>query len=241
MTPVGSITRGAGLAVAAVALHAGTGITAIAPVRRRCVPTLAGLTTGDTVALTFDDGPGIASTPRFLDRLADLRVPATFFVVGDMLKRAPHVTARASEAGHEIGVHGWSHRNQLRLSPRRTVEEVARTADLIERVTGERPRLFRPPYGVLTAAGVLAAKRAGLRPLLWSAWGRDWEAGATPASVLSHLDRGGLRPGATLLLHDCDATCAHGSWHSALDALPEIVAVIEARGGRLVRASAHLS
>src|SRR5512135_221153 len=214
MTRGGSIRRGASLALAAVALHAGTGITAVAPVRQRFVPALAGLRTGDTAALTFDDGPALDSTPRFLDRLADLGIPATFFVLGEMLERVPQVTARASLAGHEIGVHGWSHRNHLRLPPGRTVEEVARTADLIERVTGERPRLFRPPYGVLTAAGVLAARRAGLRPLLWSAWGRDWEARATAASVLGHLDRGGLRPGATLLLHDCDATCAPGSWRS---------------------------
>ena len=80
----------AGLAVA----HAGPGVTAIGPVRRRAFPRLAGLGRPDHVALTFDDGPDPASTPAFLDLLAARRVHATFFLLGSMVARSPQLAAR---------------------------------------------------------------------------------------------------------------------------------------------------
>ncbi|MFV2119021.1 polysaccharide deacetylase family protein, partial [Streptomyces sp. Act-28] len=79
------------------------------------------------------------------------------------------------------------------------------------------------------------ARGAGLRPVLWSAWGRDWTADASPVSVRAEVARG-LRGGATVLLHDSDALCAPGSWRAALGALPGLVADCRARGlvvGRL--------
>ncbi|MYR88676.1 polysaccharide deacetylase family protein, partial [Streptomyces sp. SID685] len=68
----------------------------------------------------------------------------------------------------------------------------------------------------------LAARRAGLRPVLWSAWGKDWRADATPRSVHA-LVTAQLRGGGTILLHDSDRQSAPGCWRAALDALPGIV------------------
>jgi peptidoglycan/xylan/chitin deacetylase (PgdA/CDA1 family) len=193
------------------------------------------------VAVTFDDGPDRASTPAFLDTLATLRAPATFFVLGSMAADAHDLLRRIRDEGHELAVHGWTHRNHLRLTPGRVYAELARTADLVERVTGTRPTWFRPPYGVLSTGSCLAAARLGLRPVLWTTWGRDWEAASTPRSVVDELRSGGLRPGATVLLHDSDCTSAPGAWASALEALPGVIEECRAHGARLVTVTDHLT
>lgn len=229
-----------GAAAALALLHAGPAVTALAPMRRRPLPALSGTGRTGTIALTFDDGPDPASTPRFLAALAGLRVPATFFVLGGMARRAPGLLRRIADEGHEIAVHGWTHRSHLRMTPGRVHDELARTCELIASVCGVRPAWFRPPYGILSAGSLLAAARLGLRPVLWTAWGRDWEATATAGSVLAHLRAGGVRGGATLLLHDSDCTSAPGAWRSALDALPAVAAEGERQGVRFALMSEHV-
>jgi peptidoglycan-N-acetylglucosamine deacetylase len=220
------------LGLAGVALlHAGPG-AAWLPGVRRLLPGLAGAGAPDHVALTFDDGPDPRSTPRFLDELDRLGCRATFFVLGEMLDRHPEAGRDIARAGHEVAVHGWHHDNALVTRPGRVTAEVGRAARLVATVTGARPRWYRPPYGVLSAEALAAARRHRLRPVLWTAWGRDWTARATPASVLAALAPG-LRGGATLLLHDCDHTSAPGSWRSALGALPQIVGRCRAAGLRV--------
>ncbi|MGW2313832.1 polysaccharide deacetylase family protein, partial [Actinomadura luteofluorescens] len=100
---------------------------------------------------------------------------------------------------------------------------------LIEDVCGATPAWYRPPYGVLSVEALLAAHRDNLRPVLWTAWGKDWTASATPRSVLAELAPG-LDGGATLLLHDSDATSAPGAWKASLGALPGVVATCRATG-----------
>ncbi|GII66082.1 polysaccharide deacetylase familiy protein [Sphaerisporangium krabiense] len=205
----------------AVAVYAAPAATWL-PGVRRLLPGLAGVGAAGRVALTFDDGPDPASTPRFLDELRRLGCLATFFVLGEMLERHPELGRRAVAEGHEIAVHGWRHHNALVTRPGRAAREIADACALVRAVTGARPAWYRPPYGVLSAETLAAARACGLRPVLWTAWGRDWTATASPDSVLAALTPG-LRGGATLLLHDSDHTSAPGSWRAALGALPELV------------------
>jgi peptidoglycan/xylan/chitin deacetylase (PgdA/CDA1 family) len=90
------------------------------------------------------------------------------------------------------------------------------------------PLWYRPPYGILTGGRCVAAARAGLRPVLWSAWGRDWTAGANAASVRGRIARD-LRGGGTVLLHDADRS-GRARYRAALGALPGLVADCQARG-----------
>jgi peptidoglycan/xylan/chitin deacetylase (PgdA/CDA1 family) len=216
-----------GLALA----HAGPAATWL-PSVRRLLPALAGVGRPDHVALTFDDGPDPDSTPRFLDVLERSGRRATFFVLGEMLRRHPEQARRIVAAGHEIAVHGWRHDNALRTPPGRVTAGLRRTVDLVTGLTGVRPLWYRPPYGVLSAEALLAARALGLRPVLWTAWGRDWTAAATPESVLATL-RPDLRGGATVLLHDSDCTSSPGSWRSALGALPDLIGQCGAAGLRV--------
>ncbi len=209
---------GATVAGAAVA-QAGPGITGLGQVRRHLLPGLAGRGDPGHVALTFDDGPDPDSTPQFVGVLADHGVKATFFLLGSMVERAPGLAAELAAAGHEIAVHGFDHRYLPARTPTATRSDIRRAVDIIERVTGSRPRFFRPPYGVLSGPALLTAREMGLTPVLWGAWGREWTAGATADSVYATLARD-LEGGVTVLLHDSGCTSPPGSWQAGLGALP---------------------
>lgn len=215
----------AGIAVG----HAGPGITALGPLRRRLFPGLAGLGPAGHVALSFDDGPDPRCTPRFLELLDARGVRATFFMLGPMVAAAPALAADIAAAGHEIGVHGWDHRYAVLRGPRALYDDLGRARDAIADATGAMPRRYRPPYGVLSSGALAAARRLGLTPVLWSSWGREWTPGATPASVYQTVARH-LGGGATVLLHDSDCTSPAGSADAALGALPMLLDECAARG-----------
>ncbi|MFY1672774.1 polysaccharide deacetylase family protein [Plantactinospora sp. WMMB334] len=207
---------------AALAAQVVPAVTVLPGVRLRFFPRLSGRGAPGHVALTFDDGPDPVSTPLFVEALAAHRIRATFFLLGSMLARAPELGLDIAAAGHEVAVHGWGHRNLLLRGPRATYRDLARTHELIGAVTGRVPRFFRPPYGVLSAAALVAARRLGLTPVLWTCWGRDWTRSATRASVLDTL-LDGLGGGGTVLLHDSDCTSAPGAWRASLAALPYLL------------------
>ena len=95
------------------------------------------------------------------------------------------------------------------------------------------PQLYRPPYGILNSAALSIARQQRWRTLLWSHWGRDWEARATPESI-AVLVSAGLRPGSVVLLHDADDYGAPGSWRSTVAALPRILECVGQAGLALI-------
>ncbi|MHC3467616.1 polysaccharide deacetylase family protein [Streptomyces sp. 7R007] len=229
MTAVRLLRTGALAALPVVAVHAAPVLSAFGPLRNRAMPRLAGRGRPDHVALTFDDGPDPLSTPFFLRVLEKRQVKATFFLLGSQARRSPGLVREIADAGHEIAVHGWLHRPLLLRGPRATYDDLARARDTVGALTGRRPSLFRPPYGVMSAAAHLAARRLGLTPVLWTCWGEDWTARATPDSVHRTVVRD-LHGGGTILLHDSDCTSAPGAWRSALGALPRILDTCAERG-----------
>lgn len=215
----------AGLAVA----QAGPGLTGFGVVRSVACRRLAGSGDPGHVALTFDDGPDPASTPEFVRVLADRGVRATFFMLGSMVARAPGLAAEIAAAGHEVGVHGWEHRYLPARGPVATRSDLTRATELIAEVTGVRPWLFRPPYGVLSGLSLVTARELGLTPLLWGACGREWAAGATGEAVLQRVLRG-LDGGVTVLLHDSGCTAPPGSSEAALAAVSPLLDECARRG-----------
>jgi peptidoglycan-N-acetylglucosamine deacetylase len=225
---------GAGLA----AWHLAPAATWLPPVRR-WFPTLSGRGDLGHVALTFDDGPKADSTPHVLAALADLGLHATFFVLGAAVAAQPELAEQIRREGHELAVHGWDHGYLLGRGTSRIRGELSGCARLVAEVGGQRPVWFRPAYGVLTGPSVVAARQLGLRPVLWTAWARDWTSRATADSVLTRLTPG-LTGGATLLLHDADYTTAPGAWRATVTAIPRLVELARRRGLRLGPLREHL-
>lgn len=213
----------------AAAAHAVPSLLTIPAVHRKLWPALSGRSAEAHVALTFDDGPDAESTTRFLDELNRLDVHATFFLLGMQLERNSDVAKRMIADGHEVAVHGWAHRPHLLRTPWGVLADLERACELVATVTGEPPRFWRPPNGIVTGGGLAAARRLGLQPVLWTADGQDWRADATGASVTARITKH-LTAGGTILLHDSDITSAPGSWRSALAALPALVTHCRERG-----------
>jgi peptidoglycan/xylan/chitin deacetylase (PgdA/CDA1 family) len=211
-----------------VLTHAVPAVTTWRALRCTLTPDLAGVGSRRHVALTFDDGPDPVSTPAFLDELDRLGWRATFFLLGSMVRRAPSLAAELAARGHEVGVHGEQHFSHLRRTPAAIVDDVRRGRDVVAETAGVEPRWFRPPYGTLSGGSLQAARRLGLQTVLWTTWGRDWRSEATAATVVADVTEG-LRPGATVLLHDSDCTSAPESWRAALGALPGLAEVFASR------------
>ena len=223
----------------AIALGAGAAWCAPAPAAH--IPSLASrlgiacrLDLDGAVALTFDDGPHAQGTPAVLEVLAARRATATFFLVGEQVRRNPGLALEIVAAGHAVAIHGDRHRNFMRLTPRQADEELARAADAL----GEDALpVHRPPYGIYSAAALALVRRRDWRPLLWSRWGRDWAASATPEAIAARVAGvgaagAGLHAGDVLLLHDADDYSAPGSWRRTVAALPRVLDEIERQGLR---------
>ncbi len=178
------------------------------------------------VALTFDDGPDPRTTEPVLARLDELGLRATFFLLGSRAEEAPAVVRAIRRAGHEIGSHGYAHDHHFLRSPRWVVADLDASLAVLA-AQGLHPRWYRPPYGQATGATLGAARRRGLVPVLWSAWGREWAARDATA-VAARVARG-LEPGAIVLLHDSDACSPPGTTAKVLDALPHIAAELTRR------------
>jgi peptidoglycan-N-acetylglucosamine deacetylase len=200
------------------------------------VPSVAGLLglprridRRDSVALTFDDGPHPDGTPAVLEALREGRASAIFFLCGEQVERDPALAVEIAAAGHTVALHGYRHRNMLRLAPRTFVEDLEHGIATIEDAIGFRPALYRPPYGIFSLPGIAEVKARGLEPLLWSRWGHDWRADVSPESIAAEATED-LTPGDVLLLHDADHYSQPECWRGTVAALPLILERIESAG-----------
>jgi len=154
---------------------------------------------GNRVALTFDDGPDPAFTPRVLDELDRLGVPATFFLVGERAAAHPALVRRIAADGHSIGSHSHSHLEPGAAGWRVAVDFVRGRRE-VERAAGRKVPLFRPPKGYLSPREQRAMVAARVEPWLWTIDTEDWVPGASRDEVVAATSA--LGPGDVVLLHD---------------------------------------
>jgi peptidoglycan/xylan/chitin deacetylase (PgdA/CDA1 family) len=184
---------------------------------------------GAGVALTFDDGPHPEGTPAVLEALARVGARATFFVVGEQVQRRPALIAEIASAGHMVALHGYRHRLQLRLGGGEVRDDIERGAESIREAAGIDVIWHRPPYGVYSPAGLKFVREAGLRPLLWSRWGKDWRRFTTPSRIAARATRD-IGTGDVILLHDADSYSARDSHLRTAQALGLILSELGGRG-----------
>ena len=153
------------------------------------------------VALTFDDGPDPDVTPQILEALEDVGVRGTFFVLGEQVRKHPELTRQMLERGHELGLHGNTHRAAWFRTPKGTLEDMQKGLDALLEVTGQKPRFFRPAHGVYTAATWLGLKLTGLEAAGWTIEAHDWHTAFTPQDVLERILTF-LEPGGVVVMHD---------------------------------------
>ncbi|MEU4173455.1 polysaccharide deacetylase family protein [Streptomyces sp. NPDC026665] len=183
------------------------------------------------VALTFDGGPSL-TTPRLLDILKKENLHATFFVQGKgHISRYPEILRLISDGAHEIGNHTWNHKNLTDIDVDDARHELARTQDAIEKVTGTRPILMRPPEGRTNRKVAKVCKDLGLAQVLWSVTAKDYEttdSALITKRVLKQTHRDGI-----ILLHDLHK--------GTVPAVPGIIKALKERGYTIVTVSQLLA
>lgn len=166
---------------------------------------------GKRLSVTFDDGP-CRETPAYLELLARFGVRATFFIVGAACAKRRTELREMTAAGHEVALHGYSHRPFTDLDPRTLSAELARTRELVPNQSGRR--FIRPPYGDFSPITLLTCAREGYSTVLWSRDSLDWKI-RNPDTLIGEFRAKPARAGDILLFHEGQA------W--TLAALPRIL------------------
>jgi peptidoglycan-N-acetylglucosamine deacetylase len=179
-----------------------------------------------SVALTFDDGPS-ESTPALLQLLEEHDVSATFFMCGKNVERLPTIARDVVLEGHQVGNHSDTHPYFHLQSPAAVYRELARAQETITKHTGERPLLFRAPYGVRWFGLHKAQRELDLLGVMWSVLGRDWK---WPAARIARLLVDRPINGDIICLHDGRGVQQNPDIRATLDALRFAIPEMKRRG-----------
>ncbi len=154
----------------------------------------------NTLYLTFDDGPNPSTTKDLLLLLEAEGVLATFFLIGTEVAKFPELAKSVADKGHTIGNHSLNH-NFMPSMPTRMIErEIMHTNALLEKATGRKPKLFRPPYGMIDKRGAACLKELDMRIVYWGAVPEDWQ-GVGAERVVERVCRK-LTDGTLIVLHE---------------------------------------
>lgn len=173
------------------------------------------------IALTFDDGPDARYTGLLLDGLKERNVPATFFVTGERAEQNPELILRMKAEGHLIGNHTYSHIQLKKGHEDVFQEELQKTNDIIEQITGEGTEFVRPPYGTWEKR---FERELNMFPVLWTIDPLDWcsdNADCVTRNVVAKAKENDI-----ILLHD--------QYKSSVTAAFAIVDTLQERGYEFV-------
>ena len=155
----------------------------------------------NSVALTFDDGIGSMMTPKVLAVLKKHQVKATFFIIGEKVSANPALLKEIVKQGHSIGNHSFSHKWSFPMQSAIKIQnEIKNCSEALESVTGEKIKLFRPPFGVTNPMIAKAVKNIGLTSVGWSI--RSYDTMGHDISKVTKRVSDQLEPGKVILLHD---------------------------------------
>ena len=176
------------------------------------------------IALTIDDGPHPVYTPKLLQILKQSGVHATFFVVGEQAERYPDLIRAEVAGGHAVGNHTYDHVSLIKIPPEYVATEIQACGDVLTRITGQTPHLFRPPGGEYNQGVAETIEALGYKMILYSDDPGDYAQPGTGLIETRTLDT--ISNGGIILLHD-------GS-QQTLDILPKIIQRLKMRGFQFV-------
>lgn len=173
--------------------------------------------------LTFDDGPTPIITAFVLDTLAQYNAKATFFCIGKNALEHPAILKKTKAAGHSIGNHTQHHLNGWKTNNKLYFDEVNTCNQTLKEITGEYPKLFRPPYGKATHSQYRLLSKA-YQLVFWDVLSMDYDINIAPEKALSNvLDYS--KSGSVIVFHD--STKASNSLQYAL---PKVLAHFSQKG-----------
>ncbi|MFP3879991.1 MAG: glycosyltransferase [Dehalococcoidia bacterium] len=182
------------------------------------------------VALTFDDGPNEPYTSQVLSILEQYGIKATFFVIGQNVRRYPDTCRRIATAGNVIGNHSYYHHKSLCLRRGKTVARDIKLAhQAIHTCTGFEPTLFRPPYGFRTPWLMRAVRSLGYMVVTWDNMTADWKANKSGEEIVQTIVRR-VKPGSVIILHDGRDSRPSYDRSQMLQALPFLIEALSERG-----------
>ena len=176
------------------------------------------------LAITFDDGPNPAITPKLLDLLDRHKARATFFVIGKFARECPDLLRETAARGHVVGNHTDAHPNLFWLSPDRVRIELRCCNYSIAAATGAPPRWFRPPFGMRNPWVVPAARELQQRVVMWTLIPGDWRAKSADwfisrmEPIAAHARRNLPSSTANSAAGTGDILCLHDGSHRQLNA-----------------------
>lgn len=192
-------------------------------------PIYQGTTTKSNVALTINVDWGEDILPEMLDILEQENVTATFFVTGRFAEKFPELIQQIYQEGHEIGNHGYKHPHPDQLSIAQNQQDIMKAEAVLEKLTGEKPHLYAPPYGEHGTTCLQAAEQCGYTTILWTADTIDWEEPApTPETLVQRVTGDTLQNGTIILMHPKEHT---------KEALSDIIHKIKGKGYQCVKVS----
>ena len=193
--------------------------------------------TEKVVALTFDDGPSPQWTPLILDELKEANVKATFFMLGEHVKKYPQVARRVAAEGHDIGNHTYSHHVLIYYKMDELESEIKQAENVIRQVTGKTTVFFRPPKAWLTGEEKQKIKELGYEVVLWSLNSKDWVTFDDKYIIKYLLHH--VRPGDIILFHDSGGvfTVEGGNRKETVLAIRKLIERLKERGYRCVTVS----
>ena len=180
----------------------------------------------NVIAVTFDASWGADNTPKLLDILDEYDAKCTFFLVGLWVDKYPDMVQAIVERGHEIGNHSATHPHMSKLSESKILEELRMMSDKVEKLTGVRPTLFRPPYGDYNNSVIRTVRSAGYEAVQWSVDSLDWK-NISPQDMIRRAGKVGKG----------DIILFHNDSQYLLDALPTLLQSYKEQGLQMVKVS----
>lgn len=173
------------------------------------------------IALTFDDGPSASYTVRLLDGLKERNIKASFFLIGKQAEKYPEIVKRIQKDGHLIGNHTYHHIELTKVSKEKEMEEIGKTNEVLEGITGEKVSFIRPPFGEWRKE---ILEDVELIPVLWDIDPLDWctpDSGEIVRRVVTKAKENGI-----ILLHDC--------YETSVEAALQIIDLLKEKGYEFV-------
>ena len=190
----------------------------------RIIPIYCVDRTKKVCAISFDAAWGNEQTDTLLDILDEYKIKTTFFLVGDWVKKYPKSVKKIAKKGHDVGNHSDTHAHLSQMSCDNIVADVESCNDKIEKITGNRPTLFRPPYGDYNNDVVSSVMGIDMYCVQWNIDSLDWKDPSVDRIVQNCVNK--LVPGSIILLHN-------GATNTP-EALPKIIEAIQAQGYEIV-------